>query len=72
MNEKTRLPFMGELQGAGTQGQRSRVQVQDHQEQMWLSVVSGSILVVITTGMFYPSRDAVKHPPGYRTTSTGG
>lgn len=26
-------------------------------------------MVVITTGMLLASRDAVKHPPGHRTTS---
>lgn len=64
---------MGELQGADAQGKGAEckfktIKIKANGSQWCLE----SILVVITTGMLLASRDAVKHPPGHRTTSTGG
>ena len=62
---------MGELQGADAQGKgaecKSKATKIKADGSQWCLE---SILVVITTGMLLASRDAVKHPPGHRTTST--
>ena len=62
---------MGELQGVDAQRKRAgskfnTTKIKASSSQWCLQ----SFLVVITTEMLLASRDAVKHPPGHRTTST--
>lgn len=62
---------MGELQGVDAQGKGAgckfkTTKIKASGSQWCLE----SFLVVITTEMLLASKDAVKHPPGHRTTST--